>query len=119
EGTLRAEYGGLVQRFLSKDPDLEFCALVQTRPNVFLRRTNMEGLKLDGLPTDSATLEKFDVILVGDLDASYWKPPAMELLVKRVRDGAGLLALGGYHSLGPGGYGGTPLEAILPVQTGD
>ena len=119
EGTLRAEYGGLVQRFLSKDPDLEFCALVQTRPNVFLQRTNMEGLKLDGLPTDAATLEKFDVILVGDLDSSYWKPQAMELLIKRVRDGAGLLAFGGYHSLGPGGYGGTPLEAILPVLTGD
>ncbi len=54
EGTLRAEYGGLVQRFLSKDPDLEFCAQVQTRPNEFLQRTNMEGLKLSGLPTDAA-----------------------------------------------------------------
>ena len=43
EGTLRAEYGALVDRFLAKDPDLEFCALVQTRPNVFLRRSNMEG----------------------------------------------------------------------------
>ena len=30
EGTLRAEYGAIVQRFLSKDPDLEFCALVQS-----------------------------------------------------------------------------------------
>ena len=35
EGTLRAEYGAIVQRFLAKDPDIEFCALVQTRPNVF------------------------------------------------------------------------------------
>ena len=35
EGTLRAEYGALVDRFLAKDPDLEFCALVQNRPNVF------------------------------------------------------------------------------------
>ena len=43
EGTLRAEYGALVQRFLSKDPDLEFCALVQTRPNVFVQRTNMRA----------------------------------------------------------------------------
>jgi len=50
EGTLRAEYGAIVQRFLSRDPDLEFCALVQTRPNVFVQRTNMEGLKLPGFP---------------------------------------------------------------------
>ena len=106
EGTLRAEYGALVQRFLSKDPDLEFCALVQTRPNVFVRRTNMEGLKLAGLPADAAAFEGFDVIVLGDIDSSYWKPGPMELLVKRVRDGAGLLVIGGYHSLGPGGYGG-------------
>ena len=30
-----------------------------------------------------------------------------------------MLAFGGYHSLGPGGYGGTALEGILPVLTGD
>ena len=82
EGTLRAEYGAIVQRFLSRDPDLEFCALVQTRPNVFVQRTNMEGLKLAGLPSDAATLEKFDVILLGDLDSSYWKPQSMDLLVQ-------------------------------------
>jgi uncharacterized membrane protein len=119
EGTLRAEYGALVQRFLSKDPDLEFCSLVQTRPNVFALRANMEGMKLSGLPSDAATLEKFDVVLLGDLDSTYWKPQAMDLLVRRVRDGAGLLAFGGYHGLGPGGYGGSPLEAVLPVFLGD
>ncbi len=118
EGTLRAEYGALVERFFSKDPDLEFCALVQSRPNVFVQRTNIEGLKLTGLPGDAATLEKFDVILLGDVDSTYWKPQPMELLIKRVRDGAGLLAFGGYHALGPGGYGGTALQGILPVATG-
>jgi hypothetical protein len=117
EGTLRAEYGALVQRFLSKDPDLEFCALVQSRPNVFVQRTNLSGLELTGVPADAATWERFDVILVGDLDRTSWKPQALELLVQRVRDGAGL-AFGGAHGLGPGGYGGTAFEAILPVFTG-
>ncbi len=119
EGTLRAEYGALVQRFLSRDPDLEFCSLVQTRPNVFVERSNMEGIKLTGLPGDAATFEKFDVVLLGDLDSTYWKPQTLDLLIKRVRDGAGLLAFGGYHALGPGGYGATPLEGILPVFAGD
>ena len=118
EGTLRAEYGAIVQRFLSKDPDLEFCALVQTRPGVFLQRTNIDGLKLDGIPSDPAVLDKFDVVVLGDLDSSYWKPGSMAALVKRVRDGAGLLMVGGYHSLGPGGYGGAPLEEALPVFVG-
>ena len=42
EGTLRAEYGALVQRFLSKDPDLEFCALVQIAPER-LRQADQHG----------------------------------------------------------------------------
>jgi uncharacterized membrane protein len=118
EGTLRAEYGALVDRFLSKDPDVEFCALVQTRPNVFARRTNIENLKLAALPNDPADFDRFDVFLLGDLDSSYWKPEQMALLAKRIRAGAGVLMFGGYHSLGAGGYGGTELEAILPVGLG-
>ena len=41
------------------------------------------------------------------------------MILKRVRAGAGLVMLGGYHSLGPGGYAGTPLAAALPVELGD
>jgi len=119
EGTLRAEYGALVDRFLAKDPDLEFCALVQTRPNVFLKRSNMPGLQLQAIPADAETLAQFDVFIIGDLDASYLRPDVQRLLVERVRQGAGLVMLGGYHSLGPGGYGGTPLAEVLPVELGD
>jgi uncharacterized membrane protein len=118
EGTLRAEFGALVDRFLAKDPDIEFCALIRTRPNVFVSRTNIQGIKLAGLPTAKGQLERFEVILLGDLDSNCLKPAQMELLKKRVRAGAGLLMMGGYHSLGPGGYGGTPLEDILPVFVG-
>ena len=118
EGTLRAEYGALVDRFLAKDPDLEFCALVQTRPNVFLRRSNMEGLRLSAIPGDQETVNRFDVFIFGDLDHSYIRPGQQEMIVKRVRDGAGLMMLGGYHSLGPGGYDGEPLGQILPVRLG-
>ena len=118
EGTLRAEYGALVDRFLAKDPDLEFCALVQTRPNVFTKRSNMEGLELITLPSDKETIDQFDVFIFGDLDSSYFRPQQQELFLSRVREGAGLVMLGGYHSLGPGGYGGTPLGDALPVVLG-
>ena len=76
EGTLRAEYGAVVDRFLAKDPDLEFCALVQTRPNVFLRRTNMSDLRLAAIPADQETIDKFDVFIFGDIDSSYHPPGA-------------------------------------------
>ena len=119
EGTLRAEYGALVQRFLSKDPDLEFCALLQTRTNVFLKRSNIEGLELDAIPSDEESISTFDVFIFGDLDSSYLRPEQQKLFVQRIRDGAGLVMLGGYHSLGPGGYAGTPLGEILPALLGD
>lgn len=118
EGTLRAEYGALVDRFLAKDPDLEFCALVQTRANRFLRRTNMEAIQFTAIPSDAESINKFDVFILGDLDSSFIKPDQQRLIAERVRNGAGLLMLGGYHSLGPGGYEGTPLGEILPVHLG-
>lgn len=119
EGTLRAEYGALVDRFLAKDPDLEFCAMVQTRPNKFLRRSNIEGLSFDAIPSDAASIDTFNVFIIGDLDVSYLRPAVQELIVRRIREGAGLVMLGGYHSLGPGGYEGTPLGDVLPVFLGD
>lgn len=119
EGTLRTEYGAIVQRFLAKDPDLEFCALVQTKPNVFLKRSNIEGLELNSLPTSPEEVSTFDVFILGDLDSSYIKPEQEALIAQRVRDGAGLIMLGGYHSLGPGGYAGTPIGSILPVLLGN
>ncbi|MFW6170428.1 MAG: glutamine amidotransferase [Planctomycetota bacterium] len=118
EGTLRSEYGALVGRFLSKDPNIEFCALVQTRPNQFVRRTNIDGLELDRIPDDSDTLESFDVILVGDLSAAYLPEARARMIHDRVNDGAGFMMIGGYHSLGPGGYTGTRIEQLLPVRLG-
>jgi len=119
EGTIRPEYGAVVQRFLAKDPDLEFYALVQTRPNFFIKRTNIPGLALDGIPSEPKTIEQFDVFILGDIDASYFRPEQQDLFVKRIRSGAGLLMLGGYHGLGPGGWAGTPVGDILPMRLGN
>lgn len=119
EGTLRAEYGAIVDRFLSKDPNIEFYSMVQVRKNTFVKRTNIEGLELSGIPADEETLNQFDVFLIGDLDSSFLSAQHQEGIVKRVRQGAGLIMLGGYRSLGPGGYGGTPIGEILPVDVGN
>ena len=119
EGTLRSEYGAIVDRFLSKDPNIEFYALVQVKKNVFVKRTNMEGLTLESIPSDEATLNQFDVFIIGDLDSSFLSSSQQEAIVNRVKNGGGLIMLGGYHSLGPGGYGNTPIGRILPVELGD
>ncbi|MDR2438161.1 MAG: hypothetical protein LBE12_02165 [Planctomycetaceae bacterium] len=119
EGTLRPEYGAISQRYLAKDPDIEFCAMVQIKPNIFEQQTNIEGFKLKGLPNDQEIIDSFDVFIIGDIDSSYFKTEIQEMFVKRIRSGAGLIMLGGYHSLGPGGYGGTPIGKVLPVIVGN
>ena len=119
EGTLRAEYGVLVGRFLSKDPNVEFCALVQTKPNVFMQRSNIDDLELNSIPDGPEMLDTFDVFMIGDLDSTYFRGSQMELVRERVRAGAGLIMMGGYRSLGPGGYASTPIEELLPVVVGD
>lgn len=118
EGTLRGEFGAIADRFLAKDPDLEFYALAQSRPNVFIKRTNMRELTFDAFPKDAESINKFDVFILGDLDSTFLRAEHQELYVQRVRSGAGLLMLGGYNSLGPGGYAGTPIGDILPVSLG-
>ena len=57
------------------------------------------------------------MFILGDIDSSYIRPQQQEMFVKRIRQGAGLVMLGGYHSLGPGGYSGAPLGNALPVAS--
>jgi uncharacterized membrane protein len=118
EGTTRREYAAISSWFLPKDPDLEFCSMYQTRQNTFVSRGNIPDLNLKSIPADAETIGKFDVFILGDLDSSYLRPEQQQLLLRRVREGAGLLMIGGYHTLGPGGYGAAPLGEALPLNLG-
>ena len=42
----------------------------------------------------------------------------MGVVKEFVAEGGGLMVLGGENSFGPGGYGGTPIEEVLPVEVG-
>jgi hypothetical protein len=58
---------------------------------------------------------KYDVFLLGDIDATAFQGDELANLAKCVSRGAGLMMLGGFQSFGPGGYGQTPLANVLPV----
>jgi hypothetical protein len=60
---------------------------------------------------------RYDVYVIGDVDSSQFKPEELEALAGVVRNGAGLVMLGGFHTFGPGGYSETPLANLLPVKT--
>ncbi len=59
---------------------------------------------------------KYDVYVIGDVDASQFQPEEIEALADAVRNGAGLVMLGGFHTFGPGGYSETPLADLIPVK---
>ncbi len=122
EGTLRSEYRYLV-RNLQRDPNVELLSLVQVQPGRFLVQGRIEGVSLTELPAGREQIEPFDVVILGDLpvrreNTVFLNEAVLAALRERVREGAGLLMLGGYHSLGPGGYGGTTMEDALPVTVG-
>lgn len=118
EGLPRWE-GKFLLRTLQFDPNVEVLYLVRTRQGTVLQRGKIEGIKLSGFPDDYEVLKKFNVIIVGDLDRTFFTTSQLESIKKWTKEGGGFLMLGGYSSFGPGGYGGTPIEEILPVMLGD
>lgn len=59
-----------------------------------------------------------DVIVLDDVDVRGLNAASWQAIAERVRAGAGLMMMGGYHSFGPGGFRDTPLDDLLPVRIG-
>ncbi|MDR2440809.1 MAG: VWA domain-containing protein [Planctomycetaceae bacterium] len=59
---------------------------------------------------------EYHVYILDDLDAKAFKPEELQALADRVREGAGLIMLGGFHAFAAGGYAETPLADISPVE---
>ncbi|HWE63658.1 MAG TPA: VWA domain-containing protein [Chloroflexota bacterium] len=69
------------------------------------------------MPPDLAGLQKYAAVVLVDASADLLGPDATSALRSYVQDlGRGLVVLGGVNSYGVGGYGGTPLEDVLPVK---
>ena len=117
EGSIRPEYKFL-QRRLGSDPNVQFMAMVRISASRFWARGSIGGRKLSSLPTTEEDFRLFDVMILGDLDASFLTQAQMRRIRRFVNDGGGLLMLGGHNSFGPGGYAGTDIEAVLPVRVG-
>lgn len=80
-----------------------------------------EGFEVDlrppeALPTQLSDLQRYDLLILSDLPASYLSGRQMELYQRWVRElGGGLLMAGGENSFGAGGWLGASLGRILPV----
>ncbi len=67
---------------------------------------------------DELARDEYDVYVLDDVDADAFDRDTWAELADRVRDGAGLMMIGGYHSFGPGGHASSPLVTVLPVTPG-
>lgn len=59
---------------------------------------------------------KHDAYILSDMPASFLTKKQQKLLADVVEQGAGLLMLGGRASFGPGGWAGTEVARVLPVN---
>ncbi|MCL2347913.1 MAG: hypothetical protein FWC50_06570 [Planctomycetaceae bacterium] len=101
EGTWRIEQKYL-RMALDSSPDIQV--------NYIRVPTGQQGLLLNELQPG-----KHAVFILGDIDSTAFTREELEALASRVREGAGLIMLGGFHTFGAGGYYDTPLADLSPV----
>jgi len=117
EGRLRPEFRDL-RRLLEGDPNIEAATLLRIQENRFVASGTVNRQKLPGRLPTGAEWRSFDVIVIGDIDASFLSQPSQAAIEQSVADGKSLLMIGGEKSFGPGGYSGSAIEKALPVVVG-
>jgi len=118
EGVARSEYRFL-RRVLESDPNLEVTSVIKVSRSKFLVQGVQAGVDLSrGLPARQQDYEKFDVVILGDIAREEFGGIQLEYLKQFVDGGGALLALGGYHAFGAGGYADSALADVLPVTMG-
>jgi hypothetical protein len=106
EGTLRVEEK-FIRRALdaSRDIHVDYVRLDARRPET--RPSDLAERFQPG---------KYEVYILGDIDATAFREAELKQLAETVSKGAGLIMLGGFHSFGAGRYSETPLADVLPVM---
>jgi len=116
EGRLRWDYKFL-RRILNSDPNVRLTCLIHTGPDKLYQQDAPTAGPT--FPPTLAALAAYDVVILGDIARTHFSREQLESLRRFVADrGGGLVLLGGATSLGPMGFGGTPLARALPVQWG-
>ncbi|HET6247225.1 MAG TPA: glutamine amidotransferase [Tepidisphaeraceae bacterium] len=118
EGRARLEYKFLNKLFAA-DPNVEWSTYLQVTPRSKADiHGTVDGAPFTGLPTTAEGWRKLDVIIIGDVPATFFPKAQQQQIEQAVLNGSALLMIGGENTLGPGGYQGTPMEKALPVLVG-
>jgi len=123
EGSPRTEFRFL-RRALFRDPDFRLVSIVRTantKPaRLYVQNAEDMPELQKGFPQTKDQLYKFEALILGDIEASFFTPDQLKMIEDFVKErGGGFAMLGGVNSFNLGGYNGTPLEALLPVVMED
>ena len=112
EGNARWEYRYL-RAILKRDPRIN-ATFIASNVGPEVARNSPEHI--ERFPSDREEAFQYDLVILGDVDAAFFKDEELRLLEELIRDrGASLLMLcGPMHS--PGTYVGTAVETMLPVR---
>ena len=117
EGEPRYEMKFL-RRAIEDDKNLQLVTLQRTAENKFLRLSVDDSLELlAGFPRTREELFTYTGIVLGSIEASFFTGDQLRMIADFVSErGGGLLVLGGRQALAEGGYAGTPVAEVLPVE---
>ena len=109
-----------LRQWLKSDASIDVVAFFILRTPTDNVNASQDELALIPFPVDELFdqhLPSFDAVILQDFDAQpYGLEKYLPLLATYVRDGGGLVMVGGPNSFVAGGYAGTPLADVLPVK---
>lgn len=105
EGALRVE-----QRFLRR--------ALAASPDIQVDFRWIDSSRRDTWPVDLSRqlTADYDVILIGDLDASAIRQDDMITILAKVEAGTGIGLLGGFHAFEAGGWASSALGRLMPIE---
>ncbi len=117
EGEPRPELK-FARRAVDGDRQLQLVTLLRSAKDKYLRLGVDDSLELvNGFPTTRAQLFAYRAIVLGSIEASFFTGDQLRMLADFVGErGGGLLLLGGRESFADGGYVGTALSDLMPVD---
>ncbi|MEX2608455.1 MAG: hypothetical protein WEA24_00805 [Gemmatimonadota bacterium] len=117
EGEPRWEVG-FMRRAVADDPNLQLVVLQRTAPDKYLRM-NVDSATdlLGGFPTTREELFRYRGLVLGSVEASHFTHDQLRMIADFVGlRGGGFLMLGGRRAFAEGGWAGTPVADVLPVE---
>ena len=117
EGEPRPELK-FARRAVDGDRQLQLVTLLRSAKDKYLRLGVDDSLELvSGFPTSRAQLFSYRAIVLGSIEASFFTGDQLRMISDFVSErGGGLLLLGGRAAFADGGYVGTPVADIAPVD---